>query len=571
MKHILLFIVVVCISTISFAQTIWTEDFSTGTNYSVTLGGEGNDGTSDYFQRTDGTNIGITYENITGNFFAAQDVDDGGWTDSAAPSELTWSGIDITGESTLYFYASLASLATTKIDDNDYLVIQYRVDGGSWTNLMAFENDGTQYNTYFLRDNDFDGTGEGTQLTSSFTQFESQISVSGTTLDLHITVSVNAGGEDIAFDELILRNEQVAQAVETPVFSPESGVYSSTQSVSISTETSGATIYYTIDGSTPDESSAEYTSPISVSTTTTIKAIAYKEGMTASSVASATYSFPVIVNNLAELRALSDGEIVTVTGELILTYQQSYNGTKYLQDGTGGICVYDPSGIITTQYNVGDGILNFTGELDSYYGLKEIIPVVNSEAANSTGNVITPIEVTTADLTANWESYESKVITMINLDFGASAGSLFANGTNYDVTDVNDAAMVLKTNFYTDIADETIPQKAIVVGIALENDGTYMIAPRYFNDITEVTSTSVNTKFELLDVYPNPFSDKVVVEYKDVVSIEVVNSIGQIVKNIDGNLSDKVTISTSELSDGIYILKITDVNGVVVTQKVIKK
>ena len=38
-----------------------------------------------------------------------------------------------------------------------------------------------------------------------------------------------------------------------PTFSPAAGTYSSAQTVTISTTTSGATIRYTTDGSTPSE------------------------------------------------------------------------------------------------------------------------------------------------------------------------------------------------------------------------------------------------------------------------------------------------------------------------------
>ena len=75
----------------------------------------------------------------------------------------------------------------------------------------------------------------------------------------------------------------------TPKFSPDGGVYTSTQNVTISTETDGATIYYTTDGSTPTNESTVYGSPISVSATATLKAIAVKDGSYDSSVATASY------------------------------------------------------------------------------------------------------------------------------------------------------------------------------------------------------------------------------------------------------------------------------------------
>ena len=200
------FFSILCLVSLCFqanAATIWTENFTSSTGYSVTLGGEGNDGSSDYFQRTDGTTpgIGISYSGNTGNFFAAQDVDDGGWTGSANPSQLTWTGIDITGYTSLQFNGKFASSTTNKIDDNDYVLVEYKIGAGSWTNLIAFENDGTQYNTQFGEDTDFNGDSDGADLTSTLTNFNKSIPGTGTSLDLRITVAVNAGGEDFAFED----------------------------------------------------------------------------------------------------------------------------------------------------------------------------------------------------------------------------------------------------------------------------------------------------------------------------------------------------------------------------------
>jgi len=76
----------------------------------------------------------------------------------------------------------------------------------------------------------------------------------------------------------------------TPTFSPAAGTYPSAQSVTIADATSGATIYYTTDGSTPTTSSAVYSSPISVTATETIKAIATATGFSTSALGSATYT-----------------------------------------------------------------------------------------------------------------------------------------------------------------------------------------------------------------------------------------------------------------------------------------
>src|SRR5439155_884717 len=74
------------------------------------------------------------------------------------------------------------------------------------------------------------------------------------------------------------------------VLSPGSGTYDSPLQVTIADSTPGATIYYTIDGSTPTTSSTQYTGPVTLTTTGTIKAIATAPSLTASAVATATYT-----------------------------------------------------------------------------------------------------------------------------------------------------------------------------------------------------------------------------------------------------------------------------------------
>lgn len=74
------------------------------------------------------------------------------------------------------------------------------------------------------------------------------------------------------------------QTVATPTISI------SGTTATISCSTSGATIYYTLNGNTPTTSSTQYSSPITLSGACTIKAIAVKSGMNNSSVASQSYN-----------------------------------------------------------------------------------------------------------------------------------------------------------------------------------------------------------------------------------------------------------------------------------------
>ena len=75
--------------------------------------------------------------------------------------------------------------------------------------------------------------------------------------------------------------------VAAPQFAGETQFTESTE-VSMSAE-AGATIHYTLDGSTPTSESAVYSTPITLSDTTTVKAIAVKDGVS-SSVTSRVYT-----------------------------------------------------------------------------------------------------------------------------------------------------------------------------------------------------------------------------------------------------------------------------------------
>jgi hypothetical protein len=116
------------------------------------------------------------------------------------------------------------------------------------------------------------------------------------------------------------------QTVALPIFSPAGGTYTSPVDVVITCETVGSVIYYTTDGTDPDETSALYETPIPVSETTTVKARAYADDYNPSFIASAIYNFPATVSTLAELRAGTLGSTYLVTGEVWLTFQQDFRG-----------------------------------------------------------------------------------------------------------------------------------------------------------------------------------------------------------------------------------------------------
>lgn len=111
---------------------------------------------------------------------------------------------------------------------------------------------------------------------------------SGTVLDYWFTYE--KGGPQYDTPHFSYTHGGGTSAVATPTFSPGGGTYATAQTVTISTTTSGASIRYTVDGSTPTASSTLYSGPISVPSSRTVQAIGLKSGMTNSAVASAVYT-----------------------------------------------------------------------------------------------------------------------------------------------------------------------------------------------------------------------------------------------------------------------------------------
>jgi LysM repeat protein len=133
-------------------------------------------------------------------------------------------------------------------------------------------------------------TTNGTTPTTSSTKYTSAITVSANeTLE---ALAVEAGYTNSAVASAAYT---IASVLPAPTFSPAAGTYTTSQSVTISDATSGTTIYYTTNGTTPMTSSTVYSGVITVSATETIEAIAVETGYTNSAVATATYTIAPIL------------------------------------------------------------------------------------------------------------------------------------------------------------------------------------------------------------------------------------------------------------------------------------
>ena len=307
----------------------------------------------------------------------------------------------------------------------------------------------------------------------------------------------------------------VHEIVEMPVISPNSGfVYDSTQ-VSITCATEGASIYYTTDGTNPDMNSTLYSAPFTVSSTTTVKAKAFKTGYDASNVASATYTFPIEVDNIAAFKAANsttNSTVYKITGDVTFVFENGAN--FYIQDATGGLLIYDNQNndVITRTYTEGDVISGGVyGTYTLYNGLVELVPTRDLAAASSNTGTVSPVMATIADISTNYDQFESKLVKLTDVTFTEGGSFTTASATNLSI-EYNGETMQVRNVFKT--LDMTIDAGATadVTGFVLRYNTNYQIAPRDNDDIELSTVVMDTVAAPIITV--NPLTN-------DMVSVEI--------------------------------------------------
>lgn len=101
-------------------------------------------------------------------------------------------------------------------------------------------------------------------------------------------------------------------------------------------------------------------------------------------------------------------------------------------------------------------------------------------------------------------------------------------------------------------------------------DGTYDTEWWKLTDIT--TSVMTSNLSASVNLYPNPIQNILNVEFPESVTIstvEVLNQMSQVMKEFKLNTSGTLNLDLSDLKAGLYILKITDAEGNVITKKVV--
>jgi hypothetical protein len=250
--------------------------------------------------------------------------------------------------------------------------------------------------------------------------------------------------------------------------------------------------------------------------------------------------------SISQLRAANpDGTtIYRVTSEVFLTYKQTYRNKKYFQDASGAIEVDDLAGIVTTQYQIGDGVQNIIGTLNAYHNLLQFVPFANFPPATSSGNEVIPTMVTIEELNNNFENYESQLVQIISATF-LDTSAPFATGTNYFIND-GTGQIIFRTNFFeANYIGQPIPtgQNSMKV-ITTQYDAAYQVTARSLADFGPVSNDddyNVLEPISLIGNYPNPFNPEttiaVSVKTPQAFEIEIFNTKGQLIRTLKSDVA----------------------------------
>jgi hypothetical protein len=275
------------------------------------------------------------------------------------------------------------------------------------------------------------------------------------------------------------------------------------------------------------------------------------------------------VATITDLRAGTVGGYYELTGQAVISYivTEGTRNQKYIQDGGAGILIDDVAGTLSAPLNIGDGIIGLKGQLSQFGGVLQFVPTENIPGAATNGNTLTPIDVTALELATNGETYESRLIRLLNITF-ADMG-MFADNTNYTVTTNGGTDMTVCRVPFGDedligTAIPTVPTN--VTGIGSEFNGLYQIFPRYASDIDTTLGTEEfgTTSFSM---YPNPANGSTVTissASNNAKSVKVYSIIGKQV--INTTITN--TLDVSGLQSGIYIVQIAE-NGKSATKKLV--
>jgi hypothetical protein len=269
----------------------------------------------------------------------------------------------------------------------------------------------------------------------------------------------------------------------TPVANPPAGDVLSGAQVTLTTRTENATIYYTIDGSTPTYQSTQYTTPIPITANTTIKAIAVLNSQS-SGVLEAAYTIdlrPALTGSVSISGTPVVGQTLTaVTTQVVGSGPISYQWQS--RASVTGAPVVDIPGAIGVYYipvteDVGKYIqvkvsrAGYTGTLTgtTTAQVTVAVPTVSISGTATVGETLTATATNfTGTVSYQWQSSSTEDGTYAAIS-GATTSTyalVAADATKYIKVIATAGSETAESNILGPVAAATLPPLSGTVSIS---------------------------------------------------------------------------------------------------------
>jgi hypothetical protein len=286
----------------------------------------------------------------------------------------------------------------------------------------------------------------------------------------------------------------------------------------------------------------------------------------------------VSLSKIASVRSMPNGSDVAFRG--VVT--RSKGAYTRMQDSTGAITIRQQSGAFASaiaNYTVlkGDTLL-ILGRTSEMNNLKVIADSnINGFTAISHGNLtVVPLPLTLAEIAANGEQYESRLITVHNITIDETNDPTFKENTTYAIHDTTTGAysvsLFIPKSEDTRIAGKPFLPKADFTGVLgqssfIAGEGYQLVAVEV-NDLTAaldgVEHEPAAPREYSLSNYPNPFSGVTTIVYAvpsaSFISLTVFDRLGRDVAQLASGFvlpgTRQARFYAGRLPDGMYYYRL---------------
>jgi len=285
------------------------------------------------------------------------------------------------------------------------------------------------------------------------------------------------------------------------------------------------------------------------------------------------YTIGEVTTNAANGVADSTDVLVSLVGIVHCIDFDGNEGISFtiIDDNNDGVNVFNFDDVSDYVVNEGDKI-KVLGKIGQFNGLTQVVAdsILTLESGLPT---VTPTIVTTLD-----ESTESQWITIENVNFVNPIATFPSGSNNIDVTDgVNVFAIRIDSD--TDIPESAAPQGSFsVTGVGGQYDNSspydegYQLFPCGVGSFVPESTTGLdeNDFIASVSVYPNPFNNSLTVsiDMEGDCELTVMDCHGR--ELVNNSINEKLTLSTDDWSYGVYMVKVTNLDGITKITKIIK-